>query len=256
MIWLVSVEVPIQSLVQCSGLRIWHCCSCGIGHSSGSDLTPGLRTPYALGAAKKEKRKKKVPLALGERTCLAKNVCMTPRSDTYLVSSVQNKKLWKVWLWRQQSLKLSAGPFWARDPMQLPRSHAVRLDLFSTIEIGYHWGRKMIMNKGYLHFFLIWSSFQCAYFPAFTQQTKIWVFVFVFVFYFVLLFSTALVAYGGSQARDGMGAIAAGLHPQQFQIPTTSVTYTTAHGHTRSPTHWAMPGIESTSSWILQSDLF
>ena len=31
------------------------------------------------------------------------------------------------------------------------------------------------------------------------------------------------------------------------------MTYTTAHGNTRCPTHWARPGIESASSWILVS---
>ena len=30
-----------------------------------------------------------------------------------------------------------------------------------------------------------------------------------------------------------------------------SMTYTTAHGNTGSLTHWARPGIEPTSSWIL-----
>ena len=39
--------------------------------------------------------------------------------------------------------------------------------------------------------------------------------------------------------------------PQQHQIQATSVTCTTAHGNARSLTHWARPGIEPTSSWIL-----
>ena len=38
---------------------------------------------------------------------------------------------------------------------------------------------------------------------------------------------------------------------EQCQIQAISVTYTTAHGNTRSLTHWARPGIEPTSSWIL-----
>ena len=38
--------------------------------------------------------------------------------------------------------------------------------------------------------------------------------------------------------------------PQQCQIWATSATYTTAH-NTRSLTHWARPGIERESSWIL-----
>ena len=39
--------------------------------------------------------------------------------------------------------------------------------------------------------------------------------------------------------------------PQQRRIWVTSATYTTAHGNTGSTTHWARPGIEPTSSWIL-----
>ena len=43
--------------------------------------------------------------------------------------------------------------------------------------------------------------------------------------------------------------------PQQRQIRATSATHTTAHGdahsNARSLTHWAGPGIETASSWIL-----
>ena len=38
---------------------------------------------------------------------------------------------------------------------------------------------------------------------------------------------------------------------QQRGIQAASVAYTTAHGNTGSPTHWARPGIEPTCSWIL-----
>ena len=37
--------------------------------------------------------------------------------------------------------------------------------------------------------------------------------------------------------------------PQQWWIRAESVTYTTAHSNAGSPTHWAKPGIEPTSSW-------
>ena len=37
------------------------------------------------------------------------------------------------------------------------------------------------------------------------------------------------------------------------EIQAIYVTYTTAHGNTTSVTHWARPGIEPTSSWILVS---
>ena len=39
--------------------------------------------------------------------------------------------------------------------------------------------------------------------------------------------------------------------PQQLRIQAEPVTYTTAHGNTRSLTHWARPGIEPATSWFL-----
>ena len=39
--------------------------------------------------------------------------------------------------------------------------------------------------------------------------------------------------------------------PQQHGIWVASVTYTIVHGNARPLTHWARPGIELTSSWIL-----
>ena len=39
--------------------------------------------------------------------------------------------------------------------------------------------------------------------------------------------------------------------PQQCQIGAASATYTTVHGNAQSLTHWARPGIEPKSSWIL-----
>ena len=40
----------------CSGLRIWHCCSCGIGCSCGSDSIPGSGTSICHGCGHKKKR--------------------------------------------------------------------------------------------------------------------------------------------------------------------------------------------------------
>ena len=51
----VFVEAPVWSPAQGSGLRMWHCCSCGVGHSSGSDLTHGPET------TKKERKKNQFP---------------------------------------------------------------------------------------------------------------------------------------------------------------------------------------------------
>ena len=53
-------------------------------------------------------------------------------------------------------------------------------------------------------------------------------------FLYLLLFSRATpVAYGGSQARGLIRAVAAGLS----QSHRASVTYSTAHGNAGSPTH-------------------
>ena len=65
------------------------------------------------------------------------------------------------------------------------------------------------------------------------------------------LFRAAPTAYGGSQARDPIGATAAGLQPQQRQSPAVSVTSTTAHSNSGSLTHWSRPGIEPAASWFL-----
>ena len=64
-------------------------------------------------------------------------------------------------------------------------------------------------------------------------------------------FRSVPTAYGSSQARGWIGAAAASLQPQQRQIQTTSVTWTTAHSNTGSLNHWARPGIEPVSSWII-----
>ena len=51
------------------------------------------------------------------------------------------------------------------------------------------------------------------------------------------LFRTAPVAYGGSQARGQIGAVAASLHH--------------SHSNTGSLAGWARPGIKLASSWML-----
>ena len=51
------------------------------------------------------------------------------------------------------------------------------------------------------------------------------------------VFRAALAAYGGSQVRGPIGAVAAGLHH--------------SHSNAGSPTHSARAGIELTSSWML-----
>ena len=58
MILLVSVEVLVRSLAWCSGLRIQHCCSCGVSHSSGLHSFPGLGTSICRRCGQKRKKEK------------------------------------------------------------------------------------------------------------------------------------------------------------------------------------------------------
>ena len=48
--------MQVRSLAWQSGLKIWRCCSCGLGENSGLDLTPGLGIPCALGWPGKKKK--------------------------------------------------------------------------------------------------------------------------------------------------------------------------------------------------------
>ena len=68
-------------------------------------------------------------------------------------------------------------------------------------------------------------------------------------FFFFFLFRATPVAYGNSQTEGWIGATAAQPKPQPQKH--ASVIYTTAHGNAGFMTHWARPGIEPTSSWIL-----
>ena len=85
--------------------------------------------------------------------------------------------------------------------------------------------------------------FNCAK-PQNKEEAPFHLFVFGFFFCFCccccfvfLSFRATLAAYGGSQARGRIGAVAAGLctpEPQQHGIRAASVTYTTAHGNAKS----------------------
>lgn len=64
-------------IAQYSGLSVWCCHNCSIGHNCGSDIIPGLGPPFAWGwgeGTKKDKKKKcfseEGPI-LQERTCLS-----------------------------------------------------------------------------------------------------------------------------------------------------------------------------------------
>ena len=74
------------------------------------------------------------------------------------------------------------------------------------------------------------------------------------LFVCVCLLRATCAAYGVSQARSPVGAAAASLHQSHSNSEfEPSATYTTVHGSTRSLTHWARPGIEPMSSWMLGS---
>ena len=79
---------------------------------------------------------------------------------------------------------------------------------------------------------------------------------FIFLsFFFFALCRAASSAYGGSQARGPIRAVATG--PRQSQSHSNvgsepaSATYTTAHVNARSLTHRARPGTKPATSWFL-----
>ena len=67
-----------------------------------------------------------------------------------------------------------------------------------------------------------------------------------------LFFRATPTAYRSSQARGNQSCICQPTpQPQQYGIWAMSVTYTIAQTNVGSLNHWARPGIEPTSSWIL-----
>ena len=80
-----------------------------------------------------------------------------------------------------------------------------------------------------------------------------------FLSFFFAISWAAPAAYGDSQARGLIGAVAAGLRQNHSNSgsepglgPTPQLTAdTTAHGKVGSLTHWARPGIEPATSWFL-----
>ena len=74
--------------------------------------------------------------------------------------------------------------------------------------------------------------------------------VFLLLLLLLLFFSRAAqAAYGGSQAKDLIQAVANSLHQGHSNgIQATSATYTTAHSNARSSTLWARPGMEPATS--------
>ena len=85
-------------------------------------------------------------------------------------------------------------------------------------------------------FFLFFPSFHPPFFPSSFLP-------------FFLSVRARPTWYVSSQASCQIGAIAAVLHHSHSN--TSSETYTRVHGNNRCLNHWAMPGIEPASSWIL-----
>ena len=71
-----------------------------------------------------------------------------------------------------------------------------------------------------------------------------------FFFLFLLIFRAASVAYGSSQARGQIGAVATNLHHSHSNAGSESVNYTAACSNAGSLTSWAGPGMEPKASWI------
>ena len=89
------------------------------------------------------------------------------------------------------------------------------------------------------------------FFPGeFLFHMLIWVsFWQIFLFIF---FRATSAAYGSSQVRGQIRATySCWPMPQQVRVRAKSVTSTTAHSNTGSPTHWARPGINPQSSCML-----
>ena len=104
------------------------------------------------------------------------------------------------------------------------------------------------------------SIFLCAYeiflyFLWWNVYSNIWA---IFILFFSnFIFRAVPVAYGGSQARGQIGAVAAGLHHSHSNARSEpSATYTTTHGNAISLTHWVRPGIKPASSWMLVRFIF
>ena len=87
---------------------------------------------------------------------------------------------------------------------------------------------------------------------TYINLARSWAVLFLFVCF--LSFRATPAAYGGSQARGWIWAVAASLHQSHSNVVSelSSMTYTTAHSNTGSVTHWARPGIEPATSWWVE----
>ena len=70
-IWLGTMSFQVWSLASLSGLRIWHCCACGVGQQLQLWLNPYSGNSKMVGVRpKKEKKKKKKRLRANNKITL------------------------------------------------------------------------------------------------------------------------------------------------------------------------------------------
>ena len=83
------------------------------------------------------------------------------------------------------------------------------------------------------------------------MQLVLHFFVLFSFFFSPPLFRAPLMASGSSQVSGGIGAAAAGLHHSHGHSGSKPHLQPTHHSSWESLTHWARPGIQPTSLWIL-----
>ena len=114
--------------------------------------------------------------------------------------------------------------------------------------------RSTINIKMTVSSFLFYQSMVLSFLVHLAVAIQLFFFFFcLFLSFFAISWDTP-VAYGGSQARGLIGAVAAGLrqsHSNTRSKPYLRPTPHTAHGNARSLTHWMRPGIKPEFSWIL-----
>ena len=141
----------------------------------------------------------------------------------------------RIFLWRRIQLPILG--------VHVLRRHFSESDSSSAeILLDYNSGR-----------FLKWQRLPISppHLARYARHSSFISFFFVVLFLvFFCLFRATPAAYGGSQTRGSNQSYSYRPmpQPQQCQIQAASSTYTTAHGHAGSPTHWARPGIEPATS--------
>ena len=93
-------------------------------------------------------------------------------------------------------------------------------------------------------------SLWCVLMSPFSPFSSSSFFFFFFFFYLFQDCTCGIQRFPGQGSNRGYSCWPT-PDPQQHRIWATSLTYTIAHGNAGSLAHWARPGIEPMSSWIL-----